>query len=360
MCLIAYSPKGAMIDRTILAYAYNKNPDGIGIMSAYGIEKFLGHKALKRARRYLETYLAGKDAPFAIHFRWATHGEIGIPNTHPYEAPQGMHWIMHNGVISLTTGESTAAESDTAVFVRKYMDDIQPFDDKAYYTGIESKIGWGNKLCIMDADGEFKLCNDDAGEWIDGFWFSNTYSLPSSFVPVKMQWGGYHGGYYGSRSSYYVEPKETWDYNERKFLPNPAYKAAELAEAISDALKDAEDKIAAKDVAKEAKGRATILQLPAPRTVWPSEERRAYYEALEAGLTPEEALDYEEASVEEEAQGIGEIAALRAAREEELTATERHEKELADIGGDFAPEEDSEDQNRFRQYLKRVAAGVFI
>src|SRR5579859_2275890 len=158
MCLIGYSPKGAMIDRSVLAYAYNQNPDGIGIMSKIGIEKFMGKKALKRARRYLEAYVVPEQVPYAIHFRWATHGAIQLSNTHPYITPKETHAVMHNGVISLTTAESSKDESDTAVYVRKYMAEMRPYDDTAFYTAIEKQIGWGSKLCIMNAEGVFKLC----------------------------------------------------------------------------------------------------------------------------------------------------------------------------------------------------------
>lgn len=333
MCLIAYSSKGKMIDRSILAYAYNQNPDGIGVMSLCGIEKFMGKKALKRARRYLETYLAPEEIPFAIHFRWATHGDIKLANTHPYEAPTGLHWIMHNGIISLTTQESSADESDTAVYVRKFMQNAPPLSDVAYYAQLERHIGWANKFCIMDSNGTFILCNEDAGTWIDDIWFSNTYSLPAHKVPDR--WANY-GGYYHQRSGYTYIPREMWDKEQGKMIPNPDYKETVPVTA--------------------ARTQDPYL-LPRPKAQenerWNTEDRRSYYEALEAGLTVD--AEYYDAGTT-----IGETAAKMA----ELDKLEDHPiemcgKEEALIGGDFAPEEDHEEQNRFRVYLKRVAAGIY-
>lgn len=337
MCLIAYSPKGKPIERSVLAYAHNQNNDGIGIMSALGIEKYLGRKALKRARRYIETYLVPKEIPFAIHFRWATHGEVGFANTHPYESPTGQHWVMHNGIISCTTQESSAKESDTAVFVRKYMQEIPAFDHATYFDDIERKIQWGNKLCIMDSNGTFKLCNEDAGVWIDGIWFSNTYSLPAFKVPRRLDYGDWKDGW---RSTTYV-PRTVWDYTEHKMVPNPLYKADDDSTATVIIQKDATTRT------------QSPFLLPRPASKWSHEDRRGYYEALEAGLTVE--TDYYDAGV------LGETAATNAVldAEEKLAEMAQFDKEEAAIGGDFAPEEDAEDQNMFRRYLKKVAAGIY-
>lgn len=362
MCLIAYSPKGTMVDRSILAYAYNQNPDGIGIMSVSGIEKFMGKKALKRARRYLESYLVPEQIPYGIHFRWATHGAIQMSNTHPYEAPTGKHWVMHNGVIGLTANEATKDESDTAVFVRKYMTDAASIDDTFYYKALSTKVGWGNKLLIMDDCGQFIICNDDAGVWIDGIWFSNTYSLPNSKVPYQRNWN--YSSSYTSRSDadfYRFEPKEKWDSELRKFVPNPAYKAAEDVNREGYAIERVEnpDKETTRVVSN-----GNVYLLPRPKLGgerWDGEDRRSYYEALEAGLTVDDTEYYDAAhTVPPEKAEVDQVMephelALRLAEAEGMAA----EKDDADIGGDFAPEEDNEEQSRFRQYLKKVAAGIY-
>lgn len=363
MCLIAYSPKGTMVDRSILAYAYNQNPDGIGIMSASGIEKFMGKKALKRARRYLETFLVPDETPYAIHFRWATHGDIKMTNTHPYESPAGTHWIMHNGVLGITANESTADESDTAVYVRKFLDAAPGFDDKQFWDAVAKHIGWGNKFCVMDANGEFRICNDDAGEWIEGIWFSNTYSLPPSVVPNKWS-GGYGGlGSYLNREYKPTAPyksewgytnslgtwiaKDIWDRETMKMEPNPAYKESEHhPERVPYA-----DVHYTKDSYRTEVRRLAAPISHADEDRWDGEDRRSYYEALEIGLTTDEA-DYHDVGTKA-AESVLE-------RTQPIPAPYVIEKPDADIGGDFSDPADDEEQSAFRKYLARVAAGIHV
>lgn len=352
MCLIAYSPKGEMIDRSILAYAYNQNPDGIGVMSIAGIEKFMGKKALKRARRYLEAYVVPEKVAYAIHFRWATHGDIIMENTHPYKTPAGTHWVMHNGVISETAKEATKLESDTAVYVRKFMHNAPQFDDTQYYADLARHVGWGNKLCIMDSNGAFKLCNDDAGTWIDDIWFSNTYSLPAHKIPRK-DYGGEYGGYWnrGKNSGYQYIPREIWSTEERKMVPNPAYKAADndettTATRVIHVGRTQDPYLLPRPLAQSALDKARADS-------WNTEDRRSYYEALEAGLTVD--AEYYDAGAQT-GTSLGETAA----KMKELDKLELPAKEDAPIGGDFAPpDDDTEEQNHFRQYLKAVAAGIY-
>lgn len=360
MCLIIYSPKGALVERSVAAYAHCQNSDGIGVMSVEGIEKFMGRKALKRAYRYIQTYLSPHETPYGLHFRWATHGDVKLANTHPYETPDGKHWVMHNGVISLTTAESSKNESDTAVFVRKYMDAIRPFDDKTYWTHIESLVNWGNKLLVMDDGGQFKICNEDAGVWVEGMWYSNTYSLPAAKIPVVNS-GWYDRWYQRDRGEY-----QTADYYKEEnyvringiryhkdYLPK-AYRSGNMSGVVIERADGTS---------------ATVSLLPAPaantaepQIGWESEDRRAYYEALESGLTPEQEAIYSD-------PGAGITVA-------EQTDTDRQtalalavsdairNKEPAAIGGDFPefPDDPDEDQtgDRFRRYLKAVARTIHV
>ena len=115
MCLIAYVPAGKQMPDDYVESAYRQNDDGIGIMSEDGIRKFLGRKALKRARRYLRE-LHDDELEYAIHFRYATHGAVTQHNCHPHELPNGNGWLMHNGVLADYTARSTARDSDNGVF----------------------------------------------------------------------------------------------------------------------------------------------------------------------------------------------------------------------------------------------------
>lgn len=390
MCLIAYAPKGELIPREVLSFAANQNGDGIGVMSSDGIHKYLGKKMLKRARRYIEELSEAK-IPYAVHLRWATHGAICVDNTHPYKAPEGNHWIMHNGIIHHTTAESSAKESDTAVYVRKFLYTMPDFEDTKYYKTVGTHIGWGNKFIIMDRDARFQICNEEAGVWIEGMWFSNTYSLPNSFIPVNR-------GYYGvNRTTYYNSATEALeDATEDgrayqlgwKFCAylgkwyNPA-----THEVIEKKWMDGETSkmiVAKEPIVIEQTGnkdfpRSNVVPL-LPRHpsgnigVWASEDRAAYYEALEAGMTPTEAADY----LDPDPTHSAVLEALRDKQERTLAAAyDSHDKPDSPIGGDFPdtledtqrlpllevapdPDENDEEETKFKRYLRAVAATVHV
>lgn len=207
MCLIVYSKNGALVPRAVFDYAKDQNGDGIGVMSARGVNKYLGKKSARKAWRELET-LSAAGIPYGLHFRWATHGEVYRHLCHPFYAPESDAMVMHNGVISKTTAESTAHMSDTLVYVAKYMRGApQPHEElaDAYYKHVEQDIGYGSKFLIFHSlSGKFTLCNERAGNWHNDFWYSNTYSLPKGFIPVPVYQGGYYQGGYWSNGKWFA------------------------------------------------------------------------------------------------------------------------------------------------------------
>jgi hypothetical protein len=185
MCLIAYVKAGSKIPETYFRSAAHDNDDGIGIMWRDGVEKFLGNKMVKRAWR-LTKRLHEANAEFAVHFRYATHGRVALVNTHPFRTPDGNAYVMHNGILTDYTPKNAAGDvSDTRNLVQ-VMRGVDVAGDLQYWEKLEEHIGWGNKLCVMSREGDFRIVNDAAGEWLDGVWYSQTYSLP----------GQYGAGYY--------------------------------------------------------------------------------------------------------------------------------------------------------------------
>ena len=182
MCLIAYVPAGKTIPDENIVAANAGNEDGIGIMHEGTFTKFLGKKKLKKARRYVHR-LQDARTEFAIHFRYATHGAVVPANTHPFKLPPVDGYLMHNGVLTAYTDKAPHLKSDTRVFVDT-LDDMHLVldtpEEPKYWETIKAHIGWGNKLCLMLPAGNawrFKIINEHAGEWIDGVWYSQTYSL---------------------------------------------------------------------------------------------------------------------------------------------------------------------------------------
>jgi hypothetical protein len=181
MCLIVYSPAGTLFDYEIFDCAQAVNSDGIGIMSAWGVERFLGPTASNKAWCHLKDLQDG-GVPYGIHFRMATHGDVSLGNCHPFSAPRSDALIMHNGIIRSTAGLATSDRSDTALFVQKFMRSA-PGPERphhgSYFRRISRLIGLSNTLLVLHSDtGEFTICNEDVGVWMGDHWYSNSECFP--------------------------------------------------------------------------------------------------------------------------------------------------------------------------------------
>lgn len=398
MCLIIYAPKGQLIRRDVFSYSATQNDDGIGVMSRDGIRKYLGKKMVKRARRYIETVLVPQEIPYAIHMRWATHGDVNLDNTHPYETPEKTHYVMHNGIISLTTAESSAAESDTAVYVRKFLDKMGDMEtDKDFYKQVGTHIGWGNKLVIMDNQYRFTICNEDAGEWIEGVWYSNTYSLPNHFIPSRSRYvGGGYGTSWGAGydNDYDYVPKvsdrgykqgfkfctqtgtwynpdthevvqRTWQRGHKSYMVVLKETAANMSSNMS-VIELGETLVEKTSGNKDFPRKDAVPLLPRSmldiKGPWSPEEREEYYEALEAGLTEAEAQQYMDTGYISQGLDAGELAAKQAENERIMSITrERHDKPESPVGGDFAEAEQSANSEApWRDYLRKIAATIHV
>jgi hypothetical protein len=199
MCLIIYAKAGQEIPRSHFWMGAKDNADGIGIMSTDGVEKFLGRKQTRRAWRYAQE-LVTAGLSYAVHFRWATHGEVGRANTHPFEIPGSDLYMMHNGIL-WTAGMATDAESDTAIFARS----IMPSYAQAMREGCDSwkwqlasEVDY-SRLVLMDiGTGVVEIVNESLGDWLNGIWYSNLSSVPAADKPHRTQYSPAMAGYCAS------------------------------------------------------------------------------------------------------------------------------------------------------------------
>lgn len=180
MCLIIAAPNGGAPDMEQVMAGWRDNPDSWGIMAA--------HKRRLTIRRGLctESLLAAiadiGESPWAIHFRWATHGRTDLSNAHPFKITRSLY-MMHNGVIDIDC-TADPLRSDTYHYSR-YLQDIGVKPDNINAAEREQEIGRGNKLVFLDNTGRLTIANERAGEWIDGHWYSNTHSMHRA----KFKWG---------------------------------------------------------------------------------------------------------------------------------------------------------------------------
>jgi hypothetical protein len=186
MCLIVYSPAGTRIDYETFDCAQAVNPDGIGVMSELGVQKFLGLGAADEAWCHLQDLKEG-GLPHGLHFRFATHGDVSVENCHPFCAPRSDALVMHNGIIRSTAVLATSSRSDTSLFVEKFMG-AAPGPERShydpYFKRISRLIGSANTLLVFHSNtGEFTICNEDVGLWVGDHWYSNSDCLPWNLPP---------------------------------------------------------------------------------------------------------------------------------------------------------------------------------
>ena len=185
MCLIIAAPNGGAPDMEQVMAGWRDNPDAWGIMAA--------HKRRLVIRRGLctESLLAAiadiGESPWAIHFRWATHGRTDLSNAHPFKITRSLY-MMHNGVIDIDC-TADPLRSDTYHYAR-YLQSIGVTPRNINAAEREQEIGRGNKLVFLDNTGRVTIANERAGEWVDGHWYSNTHSMRRYFTP-RWNWKQY-------------------------------------------------------------------------------------------------------------------------------------------------------------------------
>lgn len=184
MCLAIYKPKGASVPRKHLEAGFKSNKDGAGFAVAKNGELIVR----KGFFTFTELWQAWQPFQFdaaIIHFRWATHGEVGEANCHPFSLNGGKYALIHNGIIDI---ESEGGMSDTGTFahlvLEPLLDRLSP-DEPSLVFLVESFLGAGNKVVILDAAGLATIYNESAGLWLNGVWYSNNSFEPKpAFVSL--------------------------------------------------------------------------------------------------------------------------------------------------------------------------------
>lgn len=226
MCVIIHKPADARPSEDLLVACATNNPDGFGIM-------FVENGRIHTIKdpdsfRFFEVYDAYKDRELGIHFRWKTHGEIDMENTHPYavlepEAHDADLWLMHNGIISIEQRDKS--KSDTWHFVRYMLRPIleqtglDVIRNKSFQTLIEEYIGSSNKLLLLDQYGNFTKFNAHRGIELEDCWLSNNYSHTlnvwsgkKSQAAVQTSRSSYRWNYGLSRPyGYWEEDEAAWE-----------------------------------------------------------------------------------------------------------------------------------------------------
>lgn len=196
MCLAIYQPAGKSIPEDYLRTGFESNPHGAGYMyfdddNILCIEKCMNFEEFIDS--YEEHWLQyGGVSPFAIHFRWATHGARNLDNVHPFAMNDNVA-VMHNGILDCHIDDT--AMSDTASFVKNYLTALPTnWYDNDYLFDMVEQYCAGSKLIVFsnEVDAEFPayILNEHSGHWKDEVWYSN-----SSYEKQKSLYAPMLGNY---------------------------------------------------------------------------------------------------------------------------------------------------------------------
>jgi hypothetical protein len=186
MCLIIYAPESATpIPDEWIDSGWQANSHGAGYMFATG-GKLVVRKPFYKLKELKEAYATdhkqyGKVSAFVMHFRWSTHGTREVENVHPHILAGGDVGLVHNGILSDFTPPYKSEMSDTAFFCSTVLMGRTPLQllSEEFAKSLEDMIGTGNKLVLMDSDGNVTIPNLSQGVWDGNCWLSNASYLPS-------------------------------------------------------------------------------------------------------------------------------------------------------------------------------------
>ena len=167
------------LEDAVLDRCHRCHDDGCGMMyvsEKYGLQDFRTMDIEEFKTQYKKIHDKYSDNPIAVHFRTGTSGDMNVSNCHPFVVNEDM-MLMHNGVMSnmdAKIGDKNYGLSDTRVFIEKvgkYLPDITT--SGVLQEMLDEYIGWGNKLIVMNNEGEYYIANEMSGDWEGDVWYSN-------------------------------------------------------------------------------------------------------------------------------------------------------------------------------------------
>lgn len=205
MCMITYVPANVALPVRGITNGGISNDDGHGFAIAsanHGLEVFKSMKFDETLAQLLDARdRHGLNSVVLFHSRWATHGEYGEYNIHPF--PVGVDTVMaHNGILpSLYIPGMKERKSDTRLFadaaVREGVcDNPNGVPSRRIGRQIGKHIGSGNKLVflsVLSGQPKVRIINSHLGTHDGGVWYSNSgYCERRSYTYGGSMWGGGH------------------------------------------------------------------------------------------------------------------------------------------------------------------------
>lgn len=172
MCLIVYQPPGQRVPIERLREAHKANPDSWGFMWADGT--FLMDSKSTEFSLFENTYkvmtTTFPDAPFVIHFRTASMGQITKEACHPHRINDELAFVHNGNLFHFSDYFYTDRRTDS----QRFCDWLKKNWCPAIVPDIERYcVANYSKMVFMNSQGQVWICNERAGMWENGCWFSN-------------------------------------------------------------------------------------------------------------------------------------------------------------------------------------------
>jgi hypothetical protein len=212
MCILIVKTPTGVLTNDMLKACHESNNDGGGFSYVDDEGNVVVRKGFFQFDQFLEAYRPieeqfGPKGPMLVHFRISTGGTKTADNCHPFAFKHGA--FAHNGVFFSPPG----VKSDTHMLIEKIGDNLSKTSVRLHKKAIEEAFGSFNKCAILYPDRTFEIINEQAGEWKEGNWFSNTHwrwrtggggvvnryradglRVPQgAYNPLAQQGGGYYG-----------------------------------------------------------------------------------------------------------------------------------------------------------------------
>jgi len=214
MCLAILKPVGKHIIKRRLREGFRSNSHGAGFMYVANdqlqIDKgYFTFRSFYKAFRQAEHKYP--DSNFVIHFRIATSGKTNAETCHPFAIDTTVGFV-HNGIFPKLGNKH---KSDTQQFNRQFLRQM-PKDfihNKKSIKFLDNYCGWFNKLIFLNNKNEFLIINEDAGQWLDGIWFScpiTAVGLYECDDDEQSEWDSCTvcNGYYPKSNLYQLENRQ--------------------------------------------------------------------------------------------------------------------------------------------------------
>ena len=189
MCVCVWKPYGVRVTKDNMRKCFDNNPDGAGYMWAENGEVVIrkGFFVFKKFWAALCNdigHINRQKSGIAIHFRISSSGTVDAQNCHPHPVNKQLAFI-HNGILPLLVPPASKV-SDSVIFASTILQDMP---SKWYLKHnlkllVELAIGTYNKIVFLDGEGKVTILHEDAGEWVEGVWYSNShwkYSFRSTY-----------------------------------------------------------------------------------------------------------------------------------------------------------------------------------